>query len=90
MKLLYSNSGYFKVEVTPKHRSTYEYEFTGRVMGQADNIIGQIALSSGEFSFPVMSKNDAVTIDIVSDSFLPYHIMGADWTGFYTSHSQRM
>lgn len=88
--LTYDRSGYFRVEVTPFNRSTYAYVFTGRVIGSAKNVIGDVALEAGRFTFPVLSKNDLVTIEIVNDSPLPCSLLSAEWEGLYVTRSKRL
>lgn len=90
MSLVYANSGYFQVEVTPYRRQTYTYKFTGRILGSGHNIFGRVAIEDGRFRFPVQAKNDQVAIEIVSDSFLPCSFLSADWEGFYTARSRRI
>ncbi|GGD98109.1 phage nozzle protein [Rhizobium anhuiense] len=88
--LTYDLSGYFRVEVTPLRRDTYTYIFSGRVIGSAKNVIGQVAVDRGRFAFPIMSKNDAVTIDIVNDTFLPCAFLSAEWEALYVIRSKRL
>lgn len=88
--LTYDRSGYFRVEVTPFNRPTYSYICTGRVVGSAKNVIGDVALEAGRFTFPVLSKNDLVTIEIVNDSPLPCSLLSAEWEGLYVTRSKRL
>lgn len=88
--LNYSKTGYFKVEVTPFRRETFEYVFSGRVVGSGQNIIGHIGLEEGRFRFPIGAKNDAVTIEIVSDKPLPCAFMSAEWEAMYVIRSRRL
>lgn len=52
MSVLYNNAGYFRAEVTPFRRETYRYTFSGRVVGSGRNVLGQVAIEEGKFSFP--------------------------------------
>lgn len=88
--LLYNESGYFRLEVTPFRRDTYRYTFSGRVLGSGSNIIGKVSVEEGKFRFPVSAKNDQVTIEIVNDSFLPCFFLSAEWEAFYSIRSQRL
>lgn len=90
MTLIYDESAGFTVEVTPLYRDTNVHKYTGRTIGDGENIIGQIAPDSGEFSFVVMSKNDQVTIDIINDTFLPSRFLSAEWTGDLTLRNKRI
>lgn len=88
--LLYNDSGYFRVEVTPFRRDTYTYIFSGRVVGSGKNLIGRVAVEQGKFTFPVAAKNDQVTIELVNDSYLPCFFLSAEWEAFYTIRSRRI
>ena len=90
MQVSYEDTGFFKVQVTPEARSTFEYEFTGVVLNQASSTIEDVILSDGTFRFPIQSKNDRVTITIVSDSYLPAAFQSAEWEGYYTIRSRRI
>lgn len=84
----YSDSGYFKVRVTPVGRDTYEYVFSGKVLGQTSATIGRYSISTGRFIVPVVSRNIGTTITIQNDSPLPSTFLSADWEGFYVKRSQ--
>jgi hypothetical protein len=90
MRVNYENSGYFKVQVTPDFRTTNEYEVTGVVLNQSNSTLEDVIISDGTFRFPVQAKNDRVSIQIVSDSYLPCSFQSAEWEGFYTIHTQRI
>lgn len=84
----YSESGYFKVLVTPAGRETYQYVFSGRVLGQTSATIGRYSISTGRFIVPVVSRNTGTTITLQNDSPLPSTFLSADWEGFYVKRSQ--
>ena len=90
MRVNYENSGYFKIEVTPFARPTYSYEFTGVILNKLGSTIGDVSLDDGTYRFPVQSKNDRVSIKIVSDSYLPCAFQNAEWEGFYNIRSKRI
>lgn len=90
MTLLYDGSAGFTVEVTPLHRDTNVYEFTGRIIGDGENIIGQVTPDSGEFSFIILSKSDQVKIELINDTFLPSRFLSAEWMGDLTLRSKRL
>jgi hypothetical protein len=88
--VIYAGTGYFRAEVTPLYRPTQRYDFTGRVLGSGANVIGEMPLEDGNFRFPIMSKNDQVTVDLVNDSFLPSKFLSAEWEALYTIRSKRL
>ena len=90
MRINFEDTGFFKVEVTPEGRTTNTYEYTGVVLNKPDSTIGDVPLDDGTFRFPIQSKNDRVTINIKSDSYLPCAFQNAEWEGFYTLRSNRI
>ncbi|MBX6334125.1 hypothetical protein IRY61_02155 [Candidatus Saccharibacteria bacterium] len=90
MTILYDKSGFFRVEVTPRNRDTYKYLFTGRVLGDANNVLGEVALGRGRFSFPLIGHNESLTVALVNDTYLPSYFLSAEWEGFFTIRSRRL
>jgi len=90
MSISYADSGFFQVEVTPRARSTYTYKFTGGVIGDISATIGTVNISSGSFKFPVRTKSNGATIDVVSTNHLPCKIQAAEWVGEYVKQSKRV
>jgi hypothetical protein len=88
--MLYVNSGYFRVEITPRARDMNTYQFTGKIIGDASFVIGTPAITTGKFTVPVMVQSSGVTIDIVNDSYLPSTFQGAEWLGEFVPKSQRV
>lgn len=88
--LVFEDSGFFSVAVMPKFRDTFLYKFTGTILGAGNNTIGAIPLADGEFRFPVQSKNDQVTIEVINDTFLPCHLLSVEWEALYTRRSQKV
>ena len=84
----YDDAGYFKVKVTPLGRDTYNYVFSGKVVGQASSTIGSYSISEGRFIVPIISRNIGTNITLENDSPLPSSFLSADWEGFYTKRSQ--
>jgi hypothetical protein len=90
MQINYSDSGYFKVLVTPSGRSTYEYTFSGKTLGLASSTIGLVELDTGDFQFPILAQNTGVTVELLSDAPLPCSFLSADWEGMYVKRSKGM
>ena len=88
--VVYNNTGYFEVDVTPLRRSTYNRKFTGRIISGAANILNRAAIDSGTYRFGVMAHSDEVDIVLKSDSHLPCVFQSAEWEGFYVLRSRRM
>jgi hypothetical protein len=90
MTLSHAETGYYRVEVTPRARSTYTYVFAGRTLGFDGNRLGLLSNETGNFGFSVASQNEGVTIDVVNDSFHASTFLSAAWEAFYTSRSRRV
>ncbi len=97
--LAYADTGTFTVTVAQDFRNPNTYVqyrdpadavFTGRVLGAGSNLLGAVALATGDFKFPILSKNDQVIIEITSDSFLPMHLLSLDWEGLFHARSRRV
>lgn len=87
--VLYTQTGYFRVEVSSKNRDTYTYVFSGKKLGTSSAEIGNIELVDGVVSFPVNGKSDRSHVTVINDSFLPCHLTGAEWEGRYERKSSR-
>jgi len=90
MAINYSDTGYFKAEVTPTARSTYSYIFAGKTVGLSSTVIGTVNLEDGIFKFPVLAQNTEVVVTIINDSPLPSALLSADWEGMYVKRSKGM
>lgn len=86
----YADTGSFRVEVTPSRRNTFVYNFTGRIVGSGNNLIGSSPIETGSFKFPIMANNMNVQIKIINDTHLPSRLLNIDWEAMYTVRTQRM
>lgn len=84
----FSKTGYFQAKVTPFGRDTYTYTYSGKTLGLPSATIGSLEFADGQFSFPVLSQNTTVDIELYSDSPLPCAFLSADWEGFYVRRSK--
>jgi hypothetical protein len=90
LSIAYTRSAFFRVEVTPVARATRTYIFNGRLTGDPDNLTGQIVTDDGKLNVPIMSRNDRVVIDLVSDSWLPCGFTSAEWRGTWNPSSRQL
>jgi hypothetical protein len=86
----HSDTGYYKVLVTPLARDTRVATFTGAVVGSSTTVIGSSSLSVGRFTASVMSQNTTVGISVESDMPHPVALFSADWEGFYVKRSRQI
>lgn len=87
LTLQFADSGYFRVVVAIKNGDTYEYPFTGEVLGTT--VLGTTNIQDGSFTVPLHSKNDNVTIRILNDSPVPSKILNAEFEISYESRAIR-
>ena len=96
MAVVYSDTGFFTITVVPHKtlpvgvRKTYTRAFTGRLIGAGTNILGQIPLDSGSYSFGVQANSKNAQIQISSDSFLPCIFQSAELESEFVLRSRRM
>ena len=88
MQVNFANTGYFKANVKPSGRSTYEYIYSGKTLGLPSATIGAIDLDTGNMKFPILSQNTGVDIELSSDAPLPCSFLSADWEGMYVKRSK--
>jgi hypothetical protein len=90
MQVNFSGTGYFQAKVTPEGRSSYNYVYSGKTLGQPSSTIGLIELDTGNTKFPILAQNTAVKIELNSDAPLPCSFLSADWEGMYVKRSKGM
>jgi hypothetical protein len=90
MSIVYAETGAFETITSASRRDPSIAKFTGRKLGSSKNIIGSVGIESGKFRFPILSKSDEVTIELVSDSYLPCAFQSAEWEGFFVLRSRKM
>lgn len=86
LTLNYTNTGYFKVEVTPFNRDTISHEYNASIVGQT--LLGQPSIVSETRKFPLMSNAQGTTVKLVNDTYLPSEFHSASFEGYYTSRNQ--
>jgi hypothetical protein len=90
MKLFYTKSGYFRVEVTPQARETYTYPFTGKTIGGSAMVIGSAQLDTGIFKVPVVSDGETAVIELINDTYLPSYFQSAELEAFMVNRARRV
>lgn len=83
----YADTGYFNATVTMDDGTSYEYPFTGEILGLA--VIGNINLDTGTFKIPVLSRNDGMVLKITNDSPFPCKLLSADIEAYYNDRANR-
>jgi hypothetical protein len=79
----YFKTGYFEFKVTAPGRDAFTHKFTGRILGSPLNTIGTIPFETGNFKKLILADAKGLKLEILSDSYLPLALTGADWEGNY-------
>ena len=82
----YDNTGHFQVQVTPKNRDTTTETFTGAIVGSGT--VNGINLEDGDYTFPIMSRNEGLVVKLTNSEYLPSNFINAEWQGFYNQQSE--
>ena len=80
----YNNSGPFYVTVCDK----FKYTMSGKKLGSY--VLGEDALDTGQFRFPVMTDSQRCRVTIESDNPGPVAMIGAGWIGKYFRREQAL
>lgn len=88
--VVYNDTGFFDVKVTPLKRATYTRSFTGRIVGASTNILNQAAIDSGTYRFGVIGKASDISVVLESSSHFPCIFQSAEYEAFFNLRSRRM
>lgn len=92
--MLYDNSRFFQVLVTPKYRDTYNYtylyNFVPNYLGVGPTNLDYMHMEDGAFKFPVFCKSDEVKISILNESPYPCSLLSLEWEALYSARSKRI
>jgi hypothetical protein len=88
--MLFDETSFFNVKITPRGRDTMTYPYTGFELGDQEISLGELALRTSRFRVPVMAQNIEAKIEITSSSPLPCRLQSAEWEGFYHTRAARL
>lgn len=86
----YESSGEVKARITNKAGYDKTFNFTGRILGSPNNIIGFAPTSTGQHVIPVMQKADQSTIELFTDDYVPFEIRDVEWSGQFKQRGRRV
>lgn len=96
--LTYSNTAFFRTEVSPYGKAMSPdvetvvpallADFTGKVVGDASLVTGVPATHTGSYAFQVYGDASQATITISNDTHLGATFTSAEWEGFYFNRAQ--
>jgi hypothetical protein len=92
--LLYDNSRFFQVLVTPKYRDTYNYtylyNFVPNYLGVGPTNLDYMHMEDGAFTFPVFCRSDDVKVSILNEAPYPCALLSLEWEALYSARSKRI
>jgi hypothetical protein len=87
LSIQYAETGYFKVLVSLKDETPYEYFCTANTVGLMT--LGTPQTVSGTFRLPLYSKQDNLTVSVINDSPFPCKLLAAELEAVYETRSLR-
>ena len=91
MSLNYNDTGSFDVTVASTGRTEKVTSFTGRILAQANNILGYSpVVEDGTLKVGIQSQAKATDITITNDSHLPSTFQNAEVEAFVTLRNKRI
>ena len=91
MSFNFNDTGTFVVTTTSTGRAAKTATYTGRITGQAQNLLSYSAVvDSDSFKVGVQSQAKETDITITSDSHLPCVFQSAEYEGWVTLRNQRL
>ena len=85
----YDDTAGFAVEVTPAGRQTTSRQFNSLAFGDSTDKLGVLAFDTGAFRFPIMAKNDRVTIAFKNAQPFPSTLTTIEWEGMVSPKTLR-
>ena len=86
----YIDTGYFAYSISSPFLDTFTDSFNARILDDPDNLIGEQPIIDGVFSLPYREDVSKTTLEINSDSHLPFTINIIEWKGQYIKKGTRM
>jgi len=77
------DAGYLKVTVTPEDRTTYNYEFEGRILGDTAAAGPQELADEQLFRTPINADGRTTVVTLSNNQPMPCVVTSAAWRGFY-------
>lgn len=91
MSFNYNDTGTFKVTVDSLGRDPKVTTFTGRILSQANNLLGFTpVVESGSLKVGIQSQAKHAKVTITNDTHLPSIFSSVEWEGFVNLRNQRL
>lgn len=88
MTVAYRDTGGIRWAVT-SNGVTNEVEFSGRILGSPDNIIGREPISTGQHNIPIGRETRQFNLRIAARDWHPFTLTAIEYTGQFFNRVQR-
>lgn len=85
----YDDTAGFAVDVEPNGRQKTTRQFNSLTFGDSTDALGQLSFDTGSFRFPIMAKNDRVSIKFRNSQPFPSTLTTIEWEGFIAPKTLR-
>jgi len=89
MTVIFSDTAYFNVKVTPEYHNESNYYFSGRTMGDSSSAVDSIPSVDGDFRVPIFAQSDRVKIEFINDSPLPSNFQAIQFEAELTTRTRQ-
>lgn len=86
----YESLGLVDSIITGKFGEPQVTQYTGRILGEVNNIVGFAAPQAGQFVVPVLRKADDITWELATDDYVPFDIRDIEWSGQFNQRGRRI
>lgn len=83
------DTGEFCANITDDYGYEVNVEYSGRVLGSPNNLIGQPSVSDGNFRVPFKKNTDNSQLKLESNSHLPFAFTEIGWVGSWKKKGRR-
>lgn len=85
----YDDTAGFAIDVTPAGRATSTRFFNSLTFGDSSDLLGELSFDTGAFRFPIMAKNNNVTITFRNSQPFPSTLTTLEWEAFIAPKTLR-
>ena len=89
MTVVFDQTSFFKIRVTPEYGTATEYPFSGRYYSDGSSVTDTLPNVDGDFRVPIFAQSDRVKVELVNDGALPSAFQAALFEADVTSRSRR-
>lgn len=89
-KVSFKDSGAFDAVVESRYKPDVRQEFSARIIGDINNILGQEPIYSASLIVPVRENAEYTELVLECDAHTPLFVTQMDWTGTYIKRGSRI